>query len=94
MRLESEWPPCSTWDGPEGSFPGATRVGGSFKTLQRTGGMVAGEEASETIFVLAFHNRQPRFANWRLDYRFGSPPEYLALMSFRISSENPCWGLR
>ena len=73
MRIESEWPPCSRWDGPTGSFPGPLEWAGSFKTLQRTGGLGAGEEAGETVYVLAFHDRQPRFANWQVDFRFGAP---------------------
>ena len=73
VRIESEWPPCSSWDGPEGSFPSPLEWAGSFKTLQRTGGLGPGEEEGATVYVLAFHDRQPRFANWQLDYRFGEP---------------------
>lgn len=25
VRVKSEWPPCSSWGGPEGSFPGTVR---------------------------------------------------------------------
>lgn len=73
VRIESEWPPWSSWDGPEGSFPGPLEWAGGYKVLQRTGGLAAAGEARETVFVLAFHDRQPRFANWQLDYRFGEP---------------------
>ena len=71
LRIESEWPPCSSWDGPESSFGGPLEWAGSYKALQRTGGLAAAGEARETVYVLAFHDRQPRFANWRLDFAFG-----------------------
>lgn len=73
VRIESEWPPCSSWDGPEARFPGPLEWAGSYKVLQRSGGLPAAGEARETAYVLAFHDRQPRFANWQLDFGFGEP---------------------
>ena len=71
VRIESEWPPCSSWDGPEARFPGPLEWAGSYKVLQRSGGLAAAGEARETAYVLAFHDRQPRFDRWQLDFRFG-----------------------
>ncbi len=71
VRIESEWPPCSSWEGPEGRFGGPLEWAGSYKVLQRTGGLAVAGEARETVYVLAFHERQPRFANWQLDFAFG-----------------------
>ena len=34
--------------------------------------MEPGGEVSDTVFVLAFHDQQPRFESWNLDYRFAA----------------------
>ena len=72
FRIESEWPPCTNWTG-LGQYPGPVQWAGSFETLQRTGGLEAGGEARETLYLLAIDGEQPRFRNWQLDFRFGEP---------------------
>ena len=70
FRIESEWPPCTSWTG-LGQYSGPVQWAGSFETIQRTGGLEAGGEARETLYLLAIDGEQPRFRNWQLDFRFG-----------------------
>ena len=70
FQIEAEWPPCTNWSG-LGQYPGPVQWAGSFETLQRTGGLEAGGEARETLYVLAIDGQQPRFSRWQLDFRFG-----------------------
>ena len=71
FRIESEWPPCTNWSGPEGSYSKPVQWTGSFQVLQKPYGMGPGEEVSDTVFVLAFHEHRPRFESWDVNYRFG-----------------------
>ena len=70
FQIEAEWPPCTNWTG-LGQYPGPVQWAGSFETLQRTGGLAAGGEARETLYVLAIDGRRPRFSRWQLAFRFG-----------------------
>ena len=72
LKIESEWPPCTNWTGPEGRYAKTPQWAGSFETLQRVSGMEPGEQVSDTVYVLAFHSHEPRFENWQLDYRFAA----------------------
>ena len=101
FRIESEWPPCTNWTG-LGQYPGPVQWAGSFETLQRTGGLEAGGEARETLYVLAIDGEQPRFRNWQLDFLFGEastevapepPPTVPAPepLCRGQADENPCW---
>ncbi len=49
---------------------------GMFQVLQRQYGMEPGEEASDTVFVLEFHDQEPKYENWQVGCRFaaGVPP--------------------
>ena len=73
FRVESQWPPCTSWSGPEGSYSKPVQWTGSFQVLKKPYGMGPGEEVSDTIFVLAFHEHRPRFESWDVNYRFGKP---------------------
>ena len=75
FKIASEWPPCTNWTGPEGTYPETPQWAGSFEVLQRPSGMEPGDQVTDTVFVLAFHSHEPRFENWQVDYRFaaGSP---------------------
>ena len=72
LKIDSEWPPCTNWTGPEGRYGKRPQWAGSFETLQRVSGMEPGEQVSDTVYVLAFHSHEPRFENWQLDYRFAA----------------------
>ena len=71
FRIESEWPPCTTWSGPEGSYSKPVQWTGSFEVLQKPYGMEAGDEVSDTRYLLVFHEHRPRFESWDVNYRFG-----------------------
>ena len=70
VQIDAEWPPCTNWTG-LGQYPGPVQWAGSFETIQRTGGLEAGGEARETLYVLAIDGQEPGFRNWQLDFRFG-----------------------
>lgn len=72
FRIDSEWPPCTSWTGPNRSYSRPLQWAGSFETLQRAGGMEPGEEARDTLYVLSIDGQQPRFANWQVNYRFAT----------------------
>ena len=40
LQVESEWPPCDNWDGPEGTYGKPYRFTGPAMQLQRTGELV------------------------------------------------------
>ena len=72
--IASEHPPCTNWSGPTGSYAKTVQWASSFEVLQRPSGMEPGEELSNTVFVLAFDDHQPRFDSWDGDYRFAAGP--------------------
>ena len=72
LSIASEWPPCTTWSGPEGNYPGGVQWASSFEFLQKPYGMEPGSEVSDTVFVLTFHDQQPRFERWDVDYQFAA----------------------
>ena len=39
FKIASEWPPCTNWTGPEGTYPKPVQWASSFETLQRTDGL-------------------------------------------------------
>ena len=71
FKIASEWPPCTNWSDPAGTYAKPVLWGGSFQVLQQPYGMEPGEEVSDTIFLLAFHEHQPEFESWDVDFRFG-----------------------
>ncbi len=72
FKIASQWPPCTNWSGPEGSYPKSVVWAGTFEVLQRPYGMGPGELESDTLFVLAFHDQVPKFESWQVDYRFAA----------------------
>ena len=83
LKIESEWPPCTNWTGPEGRYAKKPQWAGSFETLQRVSGMEPGEQVSDTVYVLAFHSQAPKFERGHVDYRFAAGT---------FSSEQTCAG--
>ncbi len=71
FKIKSEWPPCTNWSGPSGSYSKPVLWGGSCQVLQKPYGMEAGEEVRDTIFLLVFHEHRPEFESWDVDFRFG-----------------------
>ena len=39
FKIESEWPPCTNWSGPEGSYAKPVEWAGSFQVLQKPYGI-------------------------------------------------------
>ena len=70
LRIESEWPPCTTWTG-LGQYSGPVQWVGSSETPQRTDGLEPGGEASETLYLLALDGQHPLFSRWQLNFRLG-----------------------
>lgn len=78
-EIGSEWPPCSSWDGPPaGTVEGVVEWAGKWGHIQRSGRNVVepGQTLTETSYLVVFHSDEPpRFARWSLDYDFAvSPP--------------------
>ena len=72
--IASEAPPCTSWSGPAGNYAKPVQWANSFQVLQQPNGMGLGEEVNDTVFVLAFHDQQPKFESWNVDYRFVDDP--------------------
>ena len=72
FNIESEWPPCTNWSGPSGSYSDTVQWASSFQVLQMPYGMEPDQEVSDTIFLLVFHDQRPRFESWDIDYRFAA----------------------
>ena len=72
FKIESEWPPCTNWDWnvDQGSYPKTVLWAGSFQVLQKPSGMEPGEVVRDTIFLLVFHEHQPVFENWSVNFEF------------------------
>ena len=68
FEIESEWPPCTNWSGPSGTYSKPVLWAGSFQLLQKPGGMEPGEVVRDTIFLLVFHEHQPVFKKWGVNF--------------------------
>ena len=71
FEIESEWPPCTNWSGPSGSYSKPALWAGSFQLLQKPDGMEPGEVVRDTIFLLVFHEHQPVFKKMGCQFRVG-----------------------
>ena len=91
LKIDSEWPPCTNWSGPEGRYPKTPQWAGSFEVLQRPSGMQPGEQVGDTVYVLAFHSHEPRFENWQVDYRFGETRAATVVVTASPEQENLFW---
>ena len=72
VNVESEWPPCDHWDGPEASYGEPVVWTGPLMSIQRVAGVEPGEEVRQTAFVLAYHEEEPAFGRWDIDYDFAA----------------------
>ncbi|MDE0165846.1 MAG: energy transducer TonB [Bryobacterales bacterium] len=68
FEIESEWPPCTNWSGPSGNYSKPVLWAGSFQLLQKPSGMEPGEVVRDTIFLLVFHEHQPVFKKWGVNF--------------------------
>ena len=74
FQIESEWPDCTNWDGPEaGEFPQNIEWADSIGHIQESGRNVVGpgETLTETkYFIVLQGDPPPQFANWSMDFDF------------------------
>lgn len=68
FEIESQWPPCTNWSGPSGTYSKPVLWAGSFQLLQKADGMEPGEVVRDTIFLLVFHEHQPVFKRWGVNF--------------------------
>ena len=73
-RVAAENPPCTNWSWPEaGRYPGPIEWGDLAGFIQRSGGgspTPPGETLTDTKYIFVFHEHQPRFDSWSVDYNF------------------------
>ena len=68
FEIESGWPPCTNWNGPSGTYSKPVLWAGSFQLLQKLDGMEPGEVVRDTVFLLAFHEHQPVYKRWGVEF--------------------------
>ena len=73
FNIASEWPPCTNWSGPSGSYSKHVSWAGSYEVLQKPSGMAPGEEVRDVAFLLVFHEQRPSFESWDVKFNFGKP---------------------
>ena len=72
VDIDSEWPPCTNWEGSSDSYrPGAHWTGYGW-LAQRHHDMQAGEEERVTQYLVVFHDQQPTVGHWKIDYTFAA----------------------
>ena len=76
FSIAAEWPPCTTWEGPSGSYAEPVEWADTIGRIQRSGTpwvVAPGETLKTTRFILVFHEDRPRFRDWSVDYTFAAP---------------------
>ena len=79
LNVESSWPPCDHWDGPESHYGKSIVWTGPLMTISDVGSVPPGEERREIEFVLAWHEDDPVLGRWNMRLRlcrrcdFGGP---------------------
>ena len=77
--VHSEHPPCTNWSGegpgggpvlPEPSLLISTGWGDYYQVLQRPYGMRPAQQERSARYLVVFHEHQPRFGEWDIDYTF------------------------
>ena len=77
--VHSEHPPCTNWSGegpgggpvlPDPSLLISTGWGDYYQVLQRPYGMRPGQQERSARYLVVFHEHQPRFGEWDIDYTF------------------------
>ena len=102
FSIAAEWPPCTNWDGPSGSYSEPVQWGGTIGNIQRSGTpwvVAPGETLKTTRFMIVFHEDQPRFNDWSVDYTFADsskqppPPPPASKKPQRSAGNNPSGSL-
>lgn len=104
--VESPWPPCTNWTEQfelEGDYAVISvdwvNPSGLLQRTSRSSPTLPGDSHSETKLLLAFHDVEPAFSNWSVDYTFldsgvtGSPEAGAAVATVadaqEVDSANP-----
>ena len=77
--IEAKWPDCTNWSGdgpgggPTGTYSEPVLWASTIGSIQESGSNVVapGATLTATTFILSFHEDEPRFANWSVDFTFG-----------------------
>ena len=75
-RIESAWPECTNWDGPDAAGQ-PLEWSGSAGHIQRSGRHVVAPDQALTetkYFIVLRGDPEPRFANWSMDFDFAAAP--------------------
>ena len=76
--IESEWPECTNWDGPDASaFPQSVEWASSAGHIQESGRNVVAPGRTLTathLFIVLRGAAEPRFLNWSMDFDFSAAP--------------------
>lgn len=79
--VRAEHPPCTNWSGegpgggpvkPQPSLVVPTLWSDYYQMMQRTDGMRPSEQERRSIYLVLFHEHQPRFGEWDIDYSFAA----------------------
>ena len=75
-NIASEWPPCSSWDGPSaGTVDGTVEWSDTSGLIQESGVVEPGQTLTATTYLVVFHSDEPpQFARWSMDYEFAASP--------------------
>lgn len=75
-RIAAEQPPCTNWDFRDYErYPGPIEWGSLAGFIQRSGSgnpTAPRETLTDTRYVFVFHDHQPRFDTWQVDYDFAA----------------------
>ena len=72
--VRAEHPPCTNWSGPETTPDASLRVewGDYHELLQMPYGMGPAQETANALYLMVFHEHEPRLGEWDIDYRFAA----------------------
>ena len=71
--IETQWPPCTNWSYKPGVDASEASWSSDSGHIQRTGepySVAPGETVTEELFFIVFHEDEPRFERWSVDYNF------------------------
>ena len=77
FQIESEWPECTNWDGPDAGTFQPLEWANSIDFIQESGRNVVspGQTLTETkYFIVLQGDPPPRFSNWSVDFDFAVNP--------------------
>ena len=76
-QIESEWPDCTNWDGPEAGAFQPLEWADSIGFIQESGRNVVAPDQTLTqtkFFIVLRGDPEPRFSNWSMDFDFAVNP--------------------